>query len=72
MRGIVRARVYATGLIVLMAQVTGGCLTHNTRFLGGIGIRGTLDDELMHVDVAVRATLGAGATANAPVLDDDL
>src|SRR5205814_5707578 len=73
MQRIVRARVHAGRLGVVTAEVAGGgLLAHHRlahpRLLGILGVH----HERMEVDVAVRALVGAQATADAPVLDDDL
>src|SRR5437867_576315 len=70
--GVVRAGVDAAGLAVHGdAQVAHGrlLLLHRHHAPGAVV---TLLHELVHVDIAVGAILGAVATADAPILDDDL
>ena len=72
MRGIVRTRVNAAGLGMIVAEVAGRSLDAGAgdfpaRVCGIV----EFDWERMQVDVAVRAVVGAKAAANAPILDDD-
>src|SRR5260370_36210862 len=73
MGGVVGAGVDATGLPVEAdAQVAHGCfLLHDRDLFAGLWV-GPPFLERMHVDIAIRTILGALATADAPVLDDDL
>src|SRR2546428_383895 len=69
----VRARVDAGGLLLVPVEVAGRrLLLHDGLLARRVLAIDLLDEERVHVDVAVGALLRAVATTDAPVLDDDL
>src|SRR5204863_326546 len=72
MGSIVRTRVYATGLGVIMAEITRCCLDARAGNFPS-RMRGIVEfhRERMEVDIAVRAVVGAEAASDAPVFNDD-
>jgi hypothetical protein len=72
MRGVMRARVHATWLFQMRAQIARGSFLFNRCLLSARAL-GIVDHhfERMQIDVAVGTILRAEAAADAPILDDD-
>src|SRR5882757_7840356 len=72
MGSVVRAGIHATGFLVIGTKVApGGLVLHHRHFALRSGVH-LLHGEGVHVDVAVRAILGAQPTADTPVFNGDL